>query len=365
MRPADSRVPAGHSACSAQPSSQMTGARRHRRRTRASSSAVVPVRIPDRHNSSRAPGAGAGFTLEEITSLALSSQPVAQTRSHPSDSSLGPSAGLTRLNGTASRLGPATRTMAEFRRALGAVRDEYPVDVQEQHRLLSTAGHGTRIGPARPAADIRHDNNALICRNRAIMPNVDMELSGGLLIRGRQMNQPGICRAEAARVKVEGSKVGLAVDVQPPPVRRPRLTYGECDHRCADSAALPRAPSLCIEQERVIPTVPRHVHKSDQCTRFFTSTDPAKAVATDLAPPVLDGTPAMGQHEVDHLLVGDRVAPTADDRCFHSASIALSCRVVGADKESIDGGPARSAAGIRGRGALALESGRPGIPVVS
>jgi hypothetical protein len=151
-----------------------------------------------------------------------------------------------------------------------------------------------------------------------------MALVGGLLVRGRQMNQPGICRAEAARVEVEASKVGLEVDVQPLTARRPRLTYGERDHRSADSAALPRTPSLCVEQEGVVPTVPRHVHESDQCTRFFAGSDPAKAVATDHAPPAPDCTPAMRQHEVDHLLVGDRVTPTAYDRCFHSASIALS-----------------------------------------
>jgi len=140
------------------------------------------------------------------------------------------------------------------------------------------------------------------------------------------MNQAGIGRAEAARVEVEGSKVGLEVDMQPLTAGGPRLTYRERDHCSADSAALPCAPSLCVEQERVVPTVPRHVHESDQCTSFFAGGDPAKAVGTDCAPPAIDCTPAMRQHEVDHLLVGDRVAPTAYDRCFHSASFALSYR---------------------------------------
>ena len=48
------------------------------------------------------------------------------------------------------------------------------------------------------------------------------------------MNQAGIGRAEAARVEVEGSKVGLEVDMQPLTAGGPRLTYRERDHCSAD-----------------------------------------------------------------------------------------------------------------------------------
>jgi hypothetical protein len=122
---------------------------------------------------------------------------------------------------------------------------------------------------------------------------------------------------EAARIEVEGPKVGLEVDVEPLTSCCLRVLGGAADQFGANTTALPFAARLRIEQERVVSTVPGDVDEPDENAVAGARCHPAETVRSDLVPPARFRSPAVGVDQLDHLVVGDRVTPRVDELVAH------------------------------------------------
>src|SRR5437588_4077140 len=98
------------------------------------------------------------------------------------------------------------------------------------------------------------------------------------------MNQPGLCRAKAARVEVEGGQVGVEVDVEP------LAPGGLCVLRCetdgprSHARALISAVCLGVDQKRMVSAVGRDVDEADHPFVCVAGNDPTEAVGTDSIP---------------------------------------------------------------------------------
>jgi hypothetical protein len=99
-----------------------------------------------------------------------------------------------------------------------------------------------------------------------------------------QVDQAGVRRTEAARIDVEGPKVGLEVDVEPLASCGFRVPDSAADQFGADTTALPLAARLGVEQKRVVSTVPGDLDEPDENAVAGARCHPAETVRSDLIP---------------------------------------------------------------------------------
>ena len=120
--------------------------------------------------------------------------------------------------------------------------------------------------------------------------------------------------AEPAGVDVERRMLGLEVDVEPLASCRLRVMDGSAHDARADAVALPVAPRLGVEEERVIAAIPRDVDEPDEQAVRVACRHPAEAVWPDPVPPAGRGPAAVGLDELDQLAVADRASPDVVDQ---------------------------------------------------
>src|SRR3712207_5703715 len=123
------------------------------------------------------------------------------------------------------------------------------------------------------------------------------------------MDQPSGCAAEAARVDVEGCQRGLEIDEQPLAARCLRLSDRAPNHRSAYALPLMSGPSLGVNQERVVPTIPGDVDESDELTDFGAGRHPPQRVSSYAIPPAHLRFTAVGLRKLDQLGVRHRCPP--------------------------------------------------------
>jgi hypothetical protein len=121
--------------------------------------------------------------------------------------------------------------------------------------------------------------------------------------------------------------VGLEVDVEPLSSCCLCVLSSAPDQFGANTTVLPLAARLGIKQERVVSTVPGDVDEPDENAVAGARCHPPETVRSDLVPPARFRSPAVGIDQLDHLVVGDRVAPRVDELVAHVRQPGSRARV--------------------------------------
>jgi len=127
------------------------------------------------------------------------------------------------------------------------------------------------------------------------------------------MDQPGVRRAKAARIEVEGCQLRLEVDVKPLASCGLGVVRGKVDAPRSYALALVSAMRLRVDEKGVVSAVRYDVDEANEAPAGVAGSDPAQTVWTDSIPPAHLGVSAMGIDEFNHLRVGQRAAPAVRD----------------------------------------------------
>ena len=96
-----------------------------------------------------------------------------------------------------------------------------------------------------------------------------------------QGHEAGRRRPEAARIQIETRKLVVEVDVEPLTSRGPRLSCCDSHKSCAYSLPRHSGADDRVDDERVDPTVPRHIDEADQLA-VISGDHPAETVRLHL-----------------------------------------------------------------------------------
>lgn len=138
------------------------------------------------------------------------------------------------------------------------------------------------------------------------------------------MDETSRCGSEAAGVEVEGCEPCciVEVDVQPLAASQLRMMSREAYKVGGDSAPLEVGPSLGVEQECVIATIPGDIDEPDGRSVREMSGRPPEAVRPDPVPPAGLGVPAVRASQGAHLIVADGKPPAVFDVVRHATSMS-------------------------------------------